>query len=156
MRIAGVDPGSKGAICVLDTINSAAGALIDLDKSTVYDIYTSLVKLQPDEIWVEDVHSLYGMSAKSNFNFGRNLGMISTVAEIVMGTPPNIVTPKIWQKAVGVTAKGKAIKNEVASIVQSIYPSANIYGKKGGLLDGRSDAIMIAHYGILQRMSHEN
>ena len=55
---------------------------------------------------------------------------------------------KIWQKYIGVTAKGKDIKKQISEIALKLYPTANIYGKRGGLLDGRSDALMIAHYGV--------
>jgi len=59
------------------------------------------------------------------------------------------VQPKKWQKTIGVTKKGKEIKKEVASICSRLYPDAEIYGPKGGLLDGKSDALMIAHYAFL-------
>ena len=58
------------------------------------------------------------------------------------------LVPKIWQKYVRVTVKGKAIKKEVAKIAQGLYPNAELHGKRGGLLDGRADALMIAHYGL--------
>jgi len=149
MRICGIDPGANGAICVLDSKNPAHIALFDLKKATVWDIYDKLFTYQPDFIWVEDVHSLFGMSAKSNFTFGRNLGIIHTIAEIYcFGRPPNTITPKIWQKFIGITVKGKAIKKQVAEIATKLYPTADIRGKRGGLLDGRSDALMIAHYGL--------
>ena len=37
-------------------------------------------------------------------------------------------------------------KKHVASIAMQLYPKANLSGPKGGLLDGRADALMIAHY----------
>ena len=88
------------------------------------------------------------MSAKSNFGFGRNLGTVLTIAELLTGNSPSTVTPKIWQKYIGVTVKGKAIKQEVAKIATKLYPTASLHGKRGGLLDGRADALMIAHYGL--------
>ena len=36
------------------------------------------------------------------------------------------------------------IKKEVADIASRLYPKAELHGPKGGLLDGRSDALMIA------------
>ena len=149
MRVCGIDPGSNGAICVLDSQDPTYIALLDLKKATVWDIYHELFTHLPDLIWIEDVHSLFGMSAKSNFTFGRNLGSIHAIAEInCFGRPPNTVAPKVWQKFAGVTAKGKWIKKEVAQIATKLYPAANLRGKRGGLLDGRSDALMIAHYGL--------
>jgi len=153
MRICGIDPGTNGAICVLDTDNPTHVALLDLGKNSIYNAYLWLDYYQVHALWLEDVHSLYGMSAKSNFGFGKNLGIVTAISQIALsnsggGVMPKTVTPKIWQKYAGVTVKGKAIKKQVAEIAQSLYPTADIHGKRGGLLDGRSDALMIAHYGL--------
>ena len=149
MLIAGIDPGSNGAIAVLDSLNPDSIALLDLKKKRSKDIWDWLKELTSnDTVWIEDIHSMYGMSAKSNFGFGRNLGIVTTIAEIILGEPSKMVTPKVWQKYIGVTVKGKAIKKEVAEIAQVLYPNAELHGKRGGLLDGRADALMIAHYGL--------
>ncbi len=149
MRICGIDPGANGAICVLNDQDLAHIALLDLGKTSIYDVHVWLEYHQVHAVWIEDVHSLFGMSAKSNFGFGRNLGIVTAISQIAtQGMTAKTVTPKIWQKFAGVTAKGKAIKKEVAKIANTLYPTASIYGKRGGLLDGRSDALMVAHYGL--------
>ena len=165
MLIAGIEPGTNGAIADLDSESPDSVALLDLKNASVHWIYEWLedkIPIHPpitkgtikslhryqNNIWVEDVHSMYGMSAKSNFGFGRNLGKVLTIAELIVDKKPLMVTPKIWQKYIGVTVKGKAIKKEVAKIAQGLYPDAELYGQRGGLLDGRADALMIAHYGL--------
>ena len=149
MRVCGIDPGANGAICVLDSQDLAHVALLDLGKTSIYDAIIWLRWYDVKIVWIEDVHSLFGMSAKSNFGFGRNLGIATAIAEVAMqGQTTKTVTPKIWQKYVGVTTKGKAIKKQVAEIANTLYPTADLYGKRGGLLDGRADALMIAHYGL--------
>ena len=151
MRVCGIDPGANGAIAILDSKNPDSVALLDLKKTTINNIHTwlhSQLRFRGSEIWIEDIHSMYGMSAKSNFSFGRNLGSILAITELLKGIPPKTVTPKVWQKYIGVTAKGKAIKKQVAKIAQYLYPQAELHGKRGGLLDGRSDALMIAYYGL--------
>ena len=151
MRICGIDPGSNGAICVLDRNDSTYIAFCDLKKSTTYDIAIWLFDQKVTYIWIEDIHSLYGMSAKSNFNFGKNLGVVTTISEIISkgdNSKIHTVTPKIWQQYIGVTKKGKHIKKNVADIAKKLYPNVEIHGKRGGLLDGRSDACMVAYYGL--------
>ena len=151
MRVCGIDPGANGAIAILDSKNPDSVALLDLKKTTINNIHNwlhSQLRFRGSEIWIEDIHSMYGMSAKSNFSFGRNLGSILAITELLKGIPPKTVTPKVWQKYIGVTAKGKAIKKQVAKIAQYLYPQAELHGKRGGLLDGRSDALMIAYYGL--------
>jgi len=155
MRVCGIDPGATGAICVLDSHDPAHVALLDLKKHNLWYIDHWLgaelfgaIGGGEKHIWIEDVHSMHGMSAKSNFSFGKNLGIVLAIASIKLVDPPNMVTPKVWQKYIGVTAKGKAIKKQVAKIAQYLYPQAELHGKRGGLLDGRSDALMIAYYGL--------
>jgi len=136
-------------MCVLDSQDPAHIALLDLKKHSIYDSAQWLHDQKVDIVWIEDVHSLFGMSAKSNFGFGRNLGYAIAISQIgTSGAIARTVAPKVWQKYIGVTVKGKAIKNQVAQIAASIYPSASLHGKLGGLLDGRSDALMLAYYGI--------
>jgi len=149
MRVCGIDPGTNGAIAVLDSKNPDSVALLDLNKNSIYETTEWLHNKKVDTIWLENVHSLYGMSAKSNFGFGRNFGIAFAIAKLAVSDGPvQQVTPKVWQKYIGVTAKGKAIKKQVAEIANILYPIANLYGKRGGLLDGRADALMIAHYGL--------
>lgn len=150
MKVCGIDPGAKGAICVLDSNDPAYIALLDLANTSQYEIAKFLHKQQVDKIFIEDVHSLYGMSAKSNFNFGYAVGIVQTIANIILqGKDFILVQPKQWQKAVGVTEKGsKFIKPQVAELATKYYPHAILNGKRGALQDGRSDAIMIAHYGL--------
>ena len=157
MFTVGIDPGSSGAIAVLDSLNPDSIALLDLKKHSIFEISSWLTSRYKNieyeeeaivKIWVEDIHSMYGMSARSNFGFGRNLGIVLTISEMLTGVTPGMVAPKVWQKYIGVTAKGKAIKRQVANIAQYLYPQAELHGQKGGLLDGRSDALMIAYYGL--------
>ena len=159
MLVVGIDPGTNGAIAVLDSANPDSVALLNLKNNEVWYIWHWLNDLKLVEkkcrVWVEDVHSMYGMSAKSNFGFGRNFGTVLTIGELLTGTFPRTVTPKIWQKYIGVTVKGKAIKKDVAKIAKGLYPNAELYGKRGGLLDGRADALMIAYYGLRHRRTED-
>ncbi len=149
MRLCGIDPGAKGALCVLDSTDLTYVEFLDIHKYSIYEMARWLHHQQISQAVIEDVHSIFGMSAKSNFGFGRNLGIVTAILQIITkGEEATKVTPKVWQKAVGVTAKGKDIKVQVAKLAQQLYPKANIYGKRGGLIDGRSDALMIAHYGL--------
>ena len=65
-----------------------------------------------------------------------------------------MVTPKTWQKACGIAFKPKSApaekKRVVAAKAHQLYPSAALHGPRGGLLDGRSDALMIAHHMMLK------
>ena len=149
MFIAGIDPGANGAIAVLDSENPDSVALLDLKTVSIYTATKWLYNKKVTHTWLENVHSLYGMSARSNFAFGRNFGIALAIAKLgTTDAPIQQVTPKVWQKYIGVAVKGKAIKTEVAKIAASLYPNTTLHGVRGGLLDGRSDALMIAYYGL--------
>ncbi|MEA2037106.1 MAG: hypothetical protein U9O94_06330 [Nanoarchaeota archaeon] len=150
MRICGIDPGAQGAMCVLDSNDPAYIQIFDLHKRSFYDMANWLYNQQIDRVVIEDVHSMYQVAAKSNFNFGKAVGVVHAIANIVTrGDDPLMVAPKVWQKAVGVNAKGsKFIKPQVAEIAKRAYPSIDLHTPRGRLKDGRSDAVMIAHYAL--------
>lgn len=155
MLFIGIDPGKQGAICFLDPIaDHPYFASLDPEKYPAKDLVESLsIILRVEKkglIALEHVHSLGGMSAKSNFTFGGMFWRAKTVLDCV-GYPFELVTPKAWQQAVGVPAKKDRdpddnLKKIVARMAHNLYPTAVIHGPRGGLMDGRSDALMIAHY----------
>lgn len=148
----GIDPGAKGAICALlakhNKVSFRNTTDDPLDLLTWFNALNTEFNLRI--IMIEDVHSIHGMSANSNFQFGWNVGEMNLLAKMSK-VMHDRVTPKKWQKFVGVKEKGKAIKQEVAEIAKRLYPNAQLHGPKGGLLDGRSDALMIAHYAAYNR-----
>lgn len=145
-----VDPGLKGYLCLLvpdlkivefkpntEQPRTISAWLKDIDSK--YELVITVI---------EDVHSIFGTSAKSNFNFGFNTGLITGIIQ-ANSLPLAKIQPKKWQKAIGCKTSGKELKKEVAQIASNIYPYVLLYGSRGGLLDGKSDALMIAHYAYL-------
>jgi len=127
----------------MDPDSHPAHAIVITLKLELRDVKKSYVAL-------EHVHSLYGMSAKSNFTFGGMFWRARTILDC-LGHPFELVQPKAWQQAVGIPAKKDRdpqdeLKRLVADRAHELYPDAQLYGPRGGLMDGRSDALMIAHY----------
>lgn len=140
------DPGVKGALCAM----TEEGQIAFQDYTEDIPILANWLEGLKDQYTIkmciiEDVHSIFGTSAKSNFNFGKNVGILHGLIR-GLKLPLDLVQPKKWQKDIGCKAKGKDLKKEVASICRRLYPECDIYGPKGGLLDGRADALAIAHY----------
>lgn len=147
----GIDPGMKGALCALDPR--------DLQVTTISlglpipELYAQVEALNARIIgaglvptaMIENVHAIQGTSAKSNFQFGYNVGSINTIIQ-ALRIPLDTVTPKKWQAYLGVRVQGKLIKKDVAERIGKLYPTVPIVGPRGGLLDGVSDALAIAHY----------
>jgi len=157
----GVDPGTQGAICLLSTGVQQTIKFINTPQSKELSASVKRIfKWLPcsdhiNRIAIEAVHSMGGMSAKSNFQFGRNLGFVEIIFSYWF-TNTEYITPKIWQKGCGIVftypanataiEKKKIRKVTIAARVLELYPDAEIYGSRGGLKDGRADALMIAHY----------
>lgn len=150
MRYLGIDPGSKGAMCALDPISGRVD-FIDL-KYPDWVVWKWLTLKRKRLEWaaVEEVHSLPGMSAKSNFGFGRQIGRVHTMLNLVE-QPFSLIKPKIWQKFCQIPArkdiKDGDLKLAVAHKAMELYPDSqeHLFGPRGGLIDGRSDALLIAH-----------
>ncbi len=159
VAVVGVDPGAKGAFCLLipETKqimfrNTTDNGRELLDWFNQIDAEFNLMVCM-----VEEVGFIRGSAGKSTINFGRSIERANIFAEIAEVSKDS-VRPKAWQKFIGVVVPqnlaGEAnakkrplfIKKEVARIAKELYPKADLFGPKGGLLDGRSDALMIAHY----------
>lgn len=154
MRYIGIDPGAGGALCVLDPSSNYPVLFMDLDpRDNASELLLSIrheVVQGPCLVALEGVHSLPGMSAKSNFTFGGMFWRIKTLLECVP-VSYELVLPKCWQNATGVPSRkfldGQLdLKQAIADLAQGYYPEAHLHGPRGGLMDGRSDALMIAHY----------
>lgn len=110
---------------------------------------------------IEDVHSVYGSSAASNFQFGRSAGIIEGILHAAK-IPFTKITPKTWQKEMWqgvdvltktVKIKGKIkIKNDTKAMsliaIKRLYPDLNLLPSKRAYVphDGMVDAALIGAY----------
>jgi len=161
----GIDPGASGYICILAPDLDRAEFISNKEQPHI--IHQQLKEVKEDyslcKVMIEDVHSLPTVSAKSNFSFGFNLGLLHGIIGC-SSIGLDLVQPKVWQKAIGIkppvkvkdapkvkaAVRTRQLKQEVASICQRLYPKIIVHGPKGGLQDGKSDALMIAHYASLK------
>jgi len=137
-----IDPGANGGLCILDDEGNME--FLDFKTSGIVG-YAKLLKTieKPTMVAIESVSAMPGQGVSSMFSFGQRLGelegMLQTL-EIGYVT----VRPQVWQKLCKVEPKSK--KAGVYAAVSKIYPTAPLTGPKGGLIDGRCDALGIAHY----------
>lgn len=159
LAVVGVDPGMKGALCLL--IPETKQIMFKPTTERARLLYEWFIQIDSEfncaVCMVEDVMAIPGSAAGATFSFGANVERVSIIPEIAQISVDK-VKPKLWQKHVGLvipqhlsgkdraTDRKKFIKQEVADIAQRLYPKAELFGAKGGLLDGRSDSLMIAHY----------
>ena len=80
----GIDIGKSGGIAVINeigdilTIRATPTVGGEISVAEIADLIRNLTVKDPMVV-LEDVHSIYGSSAKSNFQFGRSLGIMEGV-----------------------------------------------------------------------------
>lgn len=159
LAVIGVDPGNKGAFCFLVPETRSVEFRPTTDNALQLFSWMNCLDKQYNlaVCMIEEVGAIHGSAANATFSFGMNVARVNIIPEIAQISVDK-VRPKAWQKFIGVVtpqnltgpAKAKQrkifIKKEIANIAGRLYPKAELFGPKGGLLDGRSDALMIAHY----------
>lgn len=133
------------------TVIPTIGNQIDLSA-----IRQLLEQYNPSDIHVvvEDVHALFGASAKSTFNFGWSLGILEGILA-GMGIPYTKVAPKQWQREMWqgipiVYKSGKTVDTKATSLLAAkrLFPDVDF--RKSARAekphDGIVDAILMAEY----------
>lgn len=167
MKYCGIDCGASGAVAFIDGLTSTA---FDMPvKSSVYggtvvdlgELFELIYQNSPDFICFEKQAVTSQTGKVAAFAMGRNYqAIIHAIEKYSAQGHKHIsivcVTPQQWKKTLGVmTGKtkdegkknAKEKKEKTIQLVKSLFPDAPIYGKKGGLKDGRCDALAIAEYG---------
>lgn len=155
MLVLGIDPGSSGALAFYDP---ASGDLRIEDMPSVSvkrgsgsksepapSVLCSILSIEaPDMVWLEKVGARPGEAAGASFSFGRSVGVIEGVIA-AMAYPLSHVAPADWQRY----TRCRAGKEGNCLRACELFPrhSALFRGPRGGWLDGRADAALIAWYG---------
>ena len=153
--IAGIDPGVKGALALIDE-NDASRVPLVFDLPYIGDI--------PDVRWlsaevgidwcdsdgpiplclfvVEQPIAMPGQSSKATASTFRAYGALLawvTLARIPLITP----RPNAWKAKLGVTRD----KESSLALAARLFPGAGLHGPRGGAKDGRAEALLLAEYG---------
>lgn len=153
-EILGIDPGKYGALALYDPETRAAEIadipLVGPTGKQVIDEYALARWIDArshriGQVWLEQVSSRPGEGHVGAFSFGRTYGLIRGVCVANFLSIYN-VTPATWKAALKVS-KDKDMARLSAS---AAFPrlAHNWPLKKH---DGRAEALLIAHYGSLQR-----
>jgi crossover junction endodeoxyribonuclease RuvC len=151
MKIAGIDPGLTGAICVFDVDK---GMLTILDMPTVEIKSGKTMKrrlsepmlaelLRPHNIEhcvLEQVGAMPGQGVSSMFAFGQTYGAIRGVLA-GLRIPITMVTPNKWTSDMKVKG-GKDANRQRAAQLFPAYAASFARVKD----DGRADSALLAHW----------
>lgn len=159
------DPGKSGGIASIHPDGEILTHRIPLIKDQIDTkamalIFTNYFELFGKDLFfgIEDVHSIFGVSAKANFQFGRVCGLIEGYVT-GLKIPHLYVQPKTWQAISfsGVpkmfeSGSDKKIDTKAMALIaaQRLYPEADLVAGATARAtkphDGIIDALLIAHY----------
>ena len=148
MTYIGVDPGANGCMCILEDANTHIFA--DFKSNGIQGYADLLSDIDISTIYLEEVHAMPGQGVSSMFSFGRRFGELEGMLQ-TLKLKYTLVRPSLWQKTIGVVPKSG--KKGIYEVVSQLYPNAQLLGSKGGIQDGRCDALGIAHYGMITDLS---
>lgn len=154
----GIDPGKHGAIGLI----SERGGIIrvwdmptkddrgagDYDIGELANLIQQLVSFPPMEIGFEWPQTRPGEGAQRSRNFGLGLGLVAGMLTIRRMNWRR-VDPNEWKGRMGLPGKTHAgWKDDAITTFNVYFPDSDhlIRGPRGGLKDGRMEALLIAEY----------
>ena len=161
----GIDPGLSGAIAVIKdpsevyfdvrvyntpTITFKKGKK-NKTEYNIAAIHASLSQLKGTFgtvfAFMEKMQSLPpGVRIQATFSLGYCQGLFEGLFT-ALGIPYQLVIPKHWQKHFQITKDKGDSKAQSFQIASRLFPSAELAGPRGGMKDGRCDALLIAEWG---------
>lgn len=165
------DPGKTGGIVAIDKVNQlfwthTPVVAEQISVPHLKDFLWSVINQFTIEMCVvEDVHAIFGSSAKSNFEFGRSLGILESLVS-ALEIPWVKIAPKTWQKLChqGIPKMEGNIKGMSLLAAQRLLPGNDFTTNKSLVLpttraskqhDGIIDAALMAFY-CKQNYSQQN
>ena len=145
-RIAGIDPGLKGAIAITEEgryIGHWKTPVIKNGAKSVLDL-TEIVRIfemnDVDLVMIEKVHSMPKQGVSSVFTFGEGYGSFKGILA-ALAIPYSEVTPQSWQKIMFAGISKDLGKK------RSIYKIGQLFPSLTKINDGIADALCISLYG---------
>lgn len=128
----GIDPGANGGIAWHSVARSAVrptcSTIAYPMPTTERDVWALLASIEGSDCMclIEGVHSFPKQGVVGSFTFGRNYGFLRGCL-ISLEIPFEEVTPRTWQKELGVTVRGKAetksaFKQRLKARAQQLFP----------------------------------
>ncbi|MFA6726942.1 MAG: hypothetical protein WCS17_01855 [Prevotella sp.] len=159
--IISIDPGAKGFISIREDDTIDYVSIIEVDRKGLAEIFRELKKKYSDNknviVVMEEVHAIYGSSAKATFSFGSTFGFLLGLI-MANNFPFALVQPKEWQKEVWVNLDKvyrygdgkKTIDTKETSIAAAmrIFPNEDLRRSQRckTIDDNKADSLLIGEY----------
>lgn len=129
----GIDPGAKGFITIK---NEEACEFISIADHDTQELGVALAQVRDTYhdvmVAMEEVHAVFGSSAKATFAFGETFGLLKGIL-ITLHIPYHLVQPKDWQKEIWINAdkvykEGKRIDTKTTSYnaARRLFPDIDL------------------------------
>lgn len=160
-RYIGIDPGSKGAVAIIDDYSNVIGVY---DLTNNIEDYWYLIEYLRDAqgsydnsyVTVEDVCGRPGQSCVANTTFMKLAGY-AELTGFFLGEMQK-VKPQVWKKLFGLVFGKKLTKTEKKhksiEMAKRLFPS--VVDQLTASKDGRAEALLIAKYCQLHNRSKQD
>jgi crossover junction endodeoxyribonuclease RuvC len=160
MIVIGIDPGLDGAIAaLLPTGLGFTLRIVDMPvikagkkrKTDIPELARLLANYAPGatHFGVELAHSYPHQGVASCFSFGHGLGVIEGILG-ALGHSYELVSPQRWRRVMLADFQAAATpaerKAQSVQAARRLFPQGQFVGPRGGALDGRADATLLAEY----------
>lgn len=149
----GIDPGASGGLALTQgTVVIEWEEMPRLDRDLLNLLRQWKEDYAPEFCYLEKVNSMPGEGHVGAFSFGEGFGKLQ-MALAATEIPYELVTPRVWQKGLGVKAKEKSeskkdFKERLRHLAIQLFPSEPLWDKPKTLGKQRAvcDAMLIAEY----------
>lgn len=155
----GIDPGAEGAIGAIDNHGrflflydmpiTLMGRRGEFEIAEIAKIAREVGRWKDPRVCLEWPQTRPDEAPESSKRFGVGLGILEACFTMV-GCPPTRVAPNKWKGRMGLSGKEDnklAARTESVRMAQEIViglPPRALLGPRGGLKDGRAEALLIA------------
>jgi hypothetical protein len=150
----GIDPGKTGAMALLDEDGGVWWADWAGEREMLNQLYDWSKMYDIRAVCLEKVWVVRGNRSSSSTTFMQHVGAWKCILNLF-----DILwfeaTPQQWMKR-RVPAKLDVKDKPSLKYIMEKYPKVNLTGPRGGLRDGRSDAVCIAEYCMEIRLAVED
>jgi hypothetical protein len=149
----GIDPGANGGLALTQgTVVIEWAEMPRLDRDLLNLLRQWKEEYEPEFCCLEKVNSMPGEGHVGAFSFGEGFGKLQ-MALAAVELPYELVTPRVWQKGLGVKVKEKSeskkdFKERLRHLAIQLFPSEPLWDKPKTLGKQRAvcDAMLIAEY----------
>jgi len=157
---AGIDPGFSGGIGLISkngqtvkswkmpTSNPGKDRKREFSLDGLNRVFNQLTMLPDVTVGIEWPTTRPGEGAERSERFGRGKGLLQAFA-YCKKLDFHLIAPNLWKGRLGIPGKTDPEANKIAAAMfERYYPDHAdvIRGPRGGIKDGRLDALLIAHF----------